>query len=839
MAVRDRTSHDQQEEVTRMNTSTKRLLRSLGVTLLLLPASPAPAGIAAGAVAEANAITSGHEAGLPAPAPRFIAGKRAEADDVRILVLEEGSSPSELRYYDQALENLGLPRTLVHSWNNFETLLTTEGPWDLVIANSYGNNNSQAVRSALLAYLTAGGRLIYTHWAVFNYADDPLLPAMGVVFQSSFSEPIQFSPTAGNASHPIFTIPNQTGNFVPTEDQATIDGQIVTVTGGAVALATFAGQPGSGAIVWGPQRRSIFNAFQATNFGADTNQDGTPDIVALLENQISLIPLVVTPELEEPPVAGQNARLTAQMLNGPGATLQIVYRQKGQGDADYLTVAMSTADGINYNGIVPAARMSPRGLEYYITAARHGATTTFPTLEASTRPLATRTALANFRGPALPDARYRLIGFPFDVDPASPAEVFVDDLGEPDNRRWRVSRFISAVESVVEFPGFGNVRRGHGYWAIARGGVAVGASGLSALPDTTVAGIDYAILRLAPGWNQIATPFAFPIHWDDRIDDPAGGIEDAAWDFVGGDPLYQTAAVLQPFFGYWVFNTAEQDRLLLLPFLEATTSARTTTPLARAGWEALWQLGLELTAGEVSDRSCVIGAAPTAREGRDALDLGRPPAPPAHYVSLASLLAVGQPAGHDQEHELARDFRPAAREGWRFRLRARGDVEAPAMLSLGPASNLPAHFAVALIDPATGRSFDLLAAAPLVLPRLLTGDGDEFELLVGEPGWVWSDGRAPEAVTTAVTLAPNHPNPFNPQTTITFALPVPGRVSLQIFDVAGRHVTTLLDGVLPNGPHAIIWDGRDSAGRSAASGTYHYRLVAGGTVQSRSMVLLK
>jgi hypothetical protein len=695
------------------------------------------------------------------------------------------------------------------------------------------------VRSALLAYLTAGGRLIYAHWAVASYAGDPLLSAMGVNFQSNFSDPIAFTPTAGNASHPIFTIPNQISNFVPTDDQAATDGQIVTPTGGAVALATFAGHPGSGAVVWGPQRRSIFNAFQSINFGADTNEDGKPDMVEFLENQISLIPLVVTPELEAFPVAGRNASLTAQMLNGPDATLQIVYRQQGQGSADFLTAAMTTSDGLEYTGTVPAAMVSPRGLEYYISATRHGVTTTYPTLEASNRPLATHTALANFKGPSLPDARYRMIGFPFDVDPASPAEVFVDDLGEPDNRRWRASRFISAVESVVEFPGFGNVRRGHGYWVIARNGPAIGASGVSALPDTTVDGTDYTRLTLAPGWNQIATPFAFPISWDDRIDDPEGGIEDAAWDFVGGDPLYETASVLQPFVGYWVFNEADQSRRLLLPYVEATTSARTTKALAHAGPQVLWQLELELKSGAVSDRSCVLGAALAALEGRDALDLGRPPAPPAHYVELASLLMVEQPDGPPVRQEMSRDIRPAAREGWRFRLQARSDLEAPTVLSLAAADELPAHYAVALVDPVSGRTFDLLADAPLVLPRLLTTDGDEFELLVGESSWVWSGGRTPETVTTAVALGPNHPNPFNPQTTITFALPAPGRVSLQVFDVAGRHVTTLVDEVLANGPHAVVWDGRDGAGRPAASGAYHYRLIAGGQVQTRSMLLLK
>jgi hypothetical protein len=118
------------------------MLWSLGVAFLLLPASPAIAEVAAIAMASNNTIAADHAFDQPAPPPRFMAGKLTAADDIRILVMEQGLGGNGPFYYDQALENLGLARTLVHFWEEFETLLTTEGPWDLVIANSYGNNNT-------------------------------------------------------------------------------------------------------------------------------------------------------------------------------------------------------------------------------------------------------------------------------------------------------------------------------------------------------------------------------------------------------------------------------------------------------------------------------------------------------------------------------------------------------------------------------------------------------------------------------------------------------------------------------------------------------------------------
>ncbi|NBC15759.1 MAG: T9SS type A sorting domain-containing protein [Bacteroidetes bacterium] len=100
------------------------------------------------------------------------------------------------------------------------------------------------------------------------------------------------------------------------------------------------------------------------------------------------------------------------------------------------------------------------------------------------------------------------------------------------------------------------------------------------------------------------------------------------------------------------------------------------------------------------------------------------------------------------------------------------------------------------------------------------------------------------AVPTAVHLAANYPNPFNPSTRITYTLPQPGQVTLRVYDVAGRRVATLHDRAQGAGTHVATWDGRDQAGRAVASGTYLYRLEvvdASGRrhTQTRAMVLLK
>jgi hypothetical protein len=93
--------------------------------------------------------------------------------------------------------------------------------------------------------------------------------------------------------------------------------------------------------------------------------------------------------------------------------------------------------------------------------------------------------------------------------------------------------------------------------------------------------------------------------------------------------------------------------------------------------------------------------------------------------------------------------------------------------------------------------------------------------------------------SNSLRLGQNHPNPFNPTTTITFELADRDLVRMDIFDVRGRFVRTLIEAMLPAGPNSVHWDGRDSNGDPAGSGVYFYRLTAGEKSIAKKMVLLR
>ena len=88
-------------------------------------------------------------------------------------------------------------------------------------------------------------------------------------------------------------------------------------------------------------------------------------------------------------------------------------------------------------------------------------------------------------------------------------------------------------------------------------------------------------------------------------------------------------------------------------------------------------------------------------------------------------------------------------------------------------------------------------------------------------------------------LDQNYPNPFNARTTIDYNLKSETQVKLDIFDLSGRQVAALENGIQSAGNHQIVWDGTDSNGNSVSSGVYFYRLSTGDRSLTKRMTLLK
>jgi hypothetical protein len=107
-------------------------------------------------------------------------------------------------------------------------------------------------------------------------------------------------------------------------------------------------------------------------------------------------------------------------------------------------------------------------------------------------------------------------------------------------------------------------------------------------------------------------------------------------------------------------------------------------------------------------------------------------------------------------------------------------------------------------------------------------------------GVKWIEGATEgENRPTAFFVSQNYPNPFNPQTNFKLSLPQASHVKIEIFNILGQRVKTLVDKDMKAGVYIVDWDGKDEAGAEISSGVYFYRVVAGDFSDIRKMVFMK
>ncbi|MCB0315264.1 MAG: T9SS type A sorting domain-containing protein, partial [Calditrichaeota bacterium] len=99
--------------------------------------------------------------------------------------------------------------------------------------------------------------------------------------------------------------------------------------------------------------------------------------------------------------------------------------------------------------------------------------------------------------------------------------------------------------------------------------------------------------------------------------------------------------------------------------------------------------------------------------------------------------------------------------------------------------------------------------------------------------------KSDRIIPEVFSLGQNYPNPFNPTTSIQVAVPEKALVTLEIYDITGRKIQTLLNDEQEPGVYTVSWDGTNQFGEKVSSGIYFYRMAAGKFIQTRRMMLLK
>ena len=116
---------------------------------------------------------------------------------------------------------------------------------------------------------------------------------------------------------------------------------------------------------------------------------------------------------------------------------------------------------------------------------------------------------------------------------------------------------------------------------------------------------------------------------------------------------------------------------------------------------------------------------------------------------------------------------------------------------------------------------------------------DEDKLGVGPGSFGTASVSDQDAVPNEMELSQNYPNPFNPSTRIEYTLASEGYITLNIYDITGRLISTLIDDYVDSGYHSVMWNGMDDNGKIVAAGIYFYSLQSETSNMTRKMVYMK
>ncbi|MCJ7577019.1 MAG: T9SS type A sorting domain-containing protein, partial [candidate division Zixibacteria bacterium] len=123
--------------------------------------------------------------------------------------------------------------------------------------------------------------------------------------------------------------------------------------------------------------------------------------------------------------------------------------------------------------------------------------------------------------------------------------------------------------------------------------------------------------------------------------------------------------------------------------------------------------------------------------------------------------------------------------------------------------------------------------------QLLTVSGELVSVIaVDREGRDLATTITTKVAPSTFALHPAYPNPFNPNTNLSFSLPNASAYSLNIYNVAGQLVRSY-EGMGNVGLNVITWDGKDNAGNAVSSGIYFYKLIAGSFTATNKMIMLK
>jgi len=426
---------------------------------------------------------------------------------------------------------------------------------------------------------------------------------------------------------------------------------------------------------------------------------------------------------------------------------------------------------------------------------------------------------------------YRLIAMPLWLDKPKAKDVLEDDLGSYNRRKWRLVEYrpdlaVPGKNPYVDYDRqdvtIADFAPGRAFFLIVRDSNKVIDSG----GGVTVSTVKDFTLILQEGWNLIGNPFNFPISVE-MLEISNSRLNRQFFSLEGTYTPHFDA--IEPWKGYAVkvVRNLPGDITLRIPPI----SAKPGLGKARAWASPVageWTLQIAARVGATLDTINWVGARQAAADEYDDFDLVEPPAI-GSYVSVY----FANTNWSDLAMNYTADFRPMGHDLYEWPVNVASNYpNREVVLEFKDATNLPAEYEAYLIDAAYGMARNLKSNPSYRIVTTANGIEKSLKLLVGKPEALQKRAGGLALVPSAFELAQNFPNPFATQqaqalTAIRYALPKPATVTVEVYNMLGQKVRTLVNRQLQAADYYMAtWNGRDEAGKEVSSGVYVYRLLA-------------
>ncbi len=504
-------------------------------------------------------------------------------------------------------------------------------------------------------------------------------------------------------------------------------------------------------------------------------------------------------------------------------TADIYYRRTGESLYQQGTLSNQ---GNDYTFTIPAEYSTITGIQFYVIFSDGSTTVTYPSLNPDLNPASIQVSIPQIFYPVpIKLSQYQMFSIPLSINSPQIDSVFQDDYGIYDPSVWRIFRWNPQANEYNEYNSIaGNIVPGNAFWLINRTGKSFDIEN-----SQSVSSFNTYTITVQPGYNQISNPFAFPVNWTSIENSNLLLQAPIHWNADSQD--YELDSLtLEPWEGYWVFNDLNTLVNLIVspnPSLGKKQSSNHFASLKSD--EFLVQIQAFLKSSGAKDRQNYVAMIDGATDGFDKFDVIKPP-PIKDDIKL--LIESGK-------DYYARNAVPVSNEGayWDFKVETESSDQL-FRLVVNKISALPDKFNIWVLDRDFQIPLDISSGSAELVSQ---GNGSRnLRIIIGTEEYAKAHSENISLQPYEYALYQNYPNPFNPSTNIIYQLKEKESVTLEIFDILGRRIKSIINNTVQNpGQHIATWNGTNNYGEKVASGIYIYRIRAKDFISSRKMILLK